>query len=357
MASYTVDVTEDILSAPFRPAQITMAPDHPYRIAMCSATSSPTAGTSAPPAASTSQGPSSSLRLPGTSRQLTLHQALARVAPRFAHRAMSRMSVRPSSPPMHFDAHALLSDAPPASFRRCPRSPTPSPHGSPIRRRRLMVYSSDEEEEEYEGEEEADDPQEAEQGDDDPQEGEEEEMPDDDGLPAHPAHAEERDSPIHPLEPVSPDHPLLFDSPPGSPVASDAPSEIPAKPAELGETGRIWTRITAQGERILQMADRLEMVIGEFIAELRVDLTTVVGRMTVIRRSMMEIHEQIESLQRGFIMAREADRKLWKRNTELEKEVADIKRDSDTHSVELGSLWRELDGLRQELRSLRQHSG
>lgn len=99
------------------------------------------------------------------------------------------------------------------------------------------------------------------------------------------------------------------------------------------------------------------MVIREFIAELRVDLTTVVGRTTTIRRGMMEIHEQMESLQRGFITAREADRKLWQRNTELEKEVADLKRDSDTHSVELGSLWRDLDGLRQELRSLRQRSG
>ena len=135
-------------------------------------------------------------------------------------------------------------------------------------------------------------------------------MPDEDGLPAQPVQAEEPDSPIHPLEPVSPDHPFLFDSPPGSPVASDAPSEISAKPAELGETGRIWTRLTAQGERISQMADRIEMVIGEFIAELRVDLTTVVGRTTAIRRGMMEIHEQIESLQRGFITLHKADRKL-----------------------------------------------
>ena len=81
------------------------------------------------------------------------------------------MSVRPTSPPLLFDAHSLLSEAPPASLRRRPRSPTPSPHGSPVRRRRLMMYSSDEEEE-YEGEDEADDPQEAEQGDDDPQEAE-----------------------------------------------------------------------------------------------------------------------------------------------------------------------------------------
>ena len=85
MASRTFDVTEDILTTPVRPAQITMAPDHPYRIAMHSTTPSPTAATSAPPAASTSQGPSFSLGLPGTSRQLTLHQSLARVAPRFAH--------------------------------------------------------------------------------------------------------------------------------------------------------------------------------------------------------------------------------------------------------------------------------
>jgi hypothetical protein len=170
MASRTFDVTEDILTAPVHPAQITMAPDDPYRIAMRSATASPTGSTSAPPAAPTTQGPSSSLGLPGTSRQLTLHQALARVAPRFAHRATARMSVRPASPTLHFDAHALVSDAPPTSLRRRPRSPTLSPHGSPVRRRRLMEYSSDEEEEEYEGEDEADDPQEAEQGDDDPEE-------------------------------------------------------------------------------------------------------------------------------------------------------------------------------------------
>ena len=161
-----------------------------------------------------------------------------------------------------------------------------------------MEYPSDEDGE-YEGEQEADDPQESEQRDDDPQEGEEEddpqevEMPDDDGSPAHPAHVEDPNFLIHSLEPVSPDHPFSFDSPPGSPVASDAPSEISVESADLGETCRIWTRLTAQGERISQMADRLEMVIGEFIAELRVDLTTVVGRTTAIRRGMMEIHEQI----------------------------------------------------------------
>ena len=81
------------------------------------------------------------------------------------------------------------------------------------------------------------------------------------------------------------------------------------------------------------------------------------GRTTAIRRGMMEIHEQIKSLQRGFLTAREADRKLWQRNTELEKEAADLKRDRDIYSVELGSLWRDLDGLRSELRSLRQLHG
>jgi hypothetical protein len=184
MASHMPDVIEDILTAPVLPAQFTMAPDDPYQVAMHSATVSPTTSTSAPPAAST-QGPSS-LRLPGTSRQLTLHQALARVAPRFAHRATARMSVRPTSPPLQIDAHSLLSETPPTSLRRRPRSPTTSPCGSPVRRRRLMTYSSDEEEEEYEGEDEADDPQEAEQGnDDDPEEEDdpqEEEMPDDDDL-------------------------------------------------------------------------------------------------------------------------------------------------------------------------------
>jgi hypothetical protein len=33
------------------------------------------------------------------------------------------------------------------------------------------------------------------------------------------------------------------------------------------------------------------MVIAEFIAELRVDMVTVVGRTTSIRRGMMEVHE------------------------------------------------------------------
>lgn len=125
----------------------------------------------------------------------------------------------------------------------------------------------------------------------------------------------------------------------------------------MGESGRLWAQITAQGEKISRLSDRLERVIGEFIADLRVDMTVVEGRSTEMRRVLMEVHEQIESLQRGFITAREADRKLWQRNTELEKEVADLRRDSDTHSVELGSLWRDLDGLRQELRSLRQQRG
>ena len=119
----------------------------------------------------------------------------------------------------------------------------------------------------------------------------------------------------------------------------------------------MWTQITDLGERVARISDRLERVIGEFIADLRDDMTVVVGRTTEMRRGLMEIHEYIESLQRGFITAREADRKLWQRNAELEKEVADLKRDRDTHSVELGSLWRDLDGLRQELRSLRQQRG
>ena len=359
------DVVEDILTAPVLPAQFTMASDDPYQMAMSSATVSQAASTSALPAAST-QGPSSSLGLPGTSRQLTLHQALARVAPRFAHRATARMSVRPTPSPLQIDAHSLLSEAPPTSLRRRPRSPTTSPHGSPSRRRRVMRYSSDEEEE-YEGEDEADDPereddpQEAEHGDDDDPEEEddpqEDEMPDDDDVLAPPAQAEEPDSPVHPIEPDSPDHPFLFELPPGSPVESDASSEVSAEHAELGEVGRLWARITELSDRVAHVSDRLERVIGEFLADLRVDLTVAVGRATELRRVMMDVHEHIDSLQRGFVTAREADRKLWQRNAELEKEVADLKRDRDTHSVELGSLWRDLDGLRQELRSLRQQRG
>ena len=366
MASHMPDVVEDILTAPVLPAQFTMASDDPYQMAMSSAIVSQAASTSALPAAST-QGPSSSLGLPGTSRQLTLHQALARVAPRFAHRATARMSVRPTPSPLQIDAHSLLSEAPPTSLRRRPRSPTTSSHGSPSRRRRVMRYSSDEEEE-YEGEDEADDPeqeddpQEAEHGDDDDPEEEddpqEDEMPDDDDDElAPPAQAEEPDSPVHPIEPDSPDHPFLFELPPGSPVESDASSEVSAEHAELGEVGRLWARITELSDRVARVSDRLERVIGEFLADLRVDLTVAVGRATELRRVMMDVHEHIDSLQRGFVTAREADRKLWQRNAELEKEVADLKRDRDTHSVELGSLWRDLDGLRQELRSLRQQRG
>ena len=68
MASHTFDVTEDLLVDPHRPTQITMALDDPYRIAMHSATSSLTAVTPTPPASPNSQGLSSSLGLPGTSR-------------------------------------------------------------------------------------------------------------------------------------------------------------------------------------------------------------------------------------------------------------------------------------------------
>jgi hypothetical protein len=130
-----------------------------------------------------------------------------------------------------------------------------------------MEYPSDEEcEEEYEGEQ-NDNPQDEEENDD-PQDEEEdypqeEEMPDDDGSLAHSVHSAKPDSPIHPLEPVSPDHPFLFDSPPGSPVASDTPSEVSAEHAESGETGRMWAQITAQGERISRMSNRLEMIMAE----------------------------------------------------------------------------------------------
>ena len=122
-------------------------------------------------------------------------------------------------------------------------------------------------------------------------------MPDDDDMLVPPAQAEEPDSPIHPIEPVSPDHPFLFELPPGSPVESDAPSEVYAEHAELGETGRMWAQITAQGEKISRVSDRLERVIGEFIANLRVDMTVVVGRTTEMRRVLMEVHECIDSLQ------------------------------------------------------------
>ena len=65
----------------------------------------------------------------------------------------------------------------------------------------------------------------------------------------------------------------------------------------------------------------------------------------------------MDSLQRGFLTARDADRKLWRRATDLESEVADLKRDRDIQSVETGSLWREVKNLQDEMRVLRQSRG
>ena len=131
-------------------------------------------------------------------------------------------------------------------------------------------------------------------------------------------------------EPGSPEHPPVFELPPGSPAESDESSELSDEQEQLDETGRIWTRLAAQGEKISQMADRLEMIIVEVIAELRVDMAAVVGKTTSLRSGMVELHEQMDSLQRGFVTASEADRKQWMRNSELEREVADLKRDRDS---------------------------
>ena len=65
----------------------------------------------------------------------------------------------------------------------------------------------------------------------------------------------------------------------------------------------------------------------------------------------------MDDLQRGFLTARDADRKLWERVTVLEREVVDLKRDRDSQSVEISSMWREIRSLQDELRVLRQTRG
>ena len=69
------------------------------------------------------------------------------------------------------------------------------------------------------------------------------------------------------------------------------------------------------------------------------------------------MREQMDDLQRGFLTARDADRKLWERVTVLEREVVDLKRDRDSQSVDIASMWREIRSLQDELRVVRQSSG
>ena len=70
-----------------------------------------------------------------------------------------------------------------------------------------------------------------------------------------------------------------------------------------------------------------------------------------------DLRDDMGFVQRGFLTATDADRKLWRRIVELEREVADLKSDSDVQSVETSSLWREVKILQDELRGLRQSHG
>lgn len=89
------------------------------------------------------------------------------------------------------------------------------------------------------------------------------------------------------------------------------------------------------------------------IDELRDDMGFVLGSTRALRDTQMDLGEQMHSLQRGFLTTRDADRKLWRRAADLEREVADLKRDRDAQSVVIGSLWREVRSLQDELRGLR----
>ena len=53
----------------------------------------------------------------------------------------------------------------------------------------------------------------------------------------------------------------------------------------------------------------------------------------------------------------EADRTLWGKVTALEEEVASLRRDRDSRCIEMAAMWRELQSLREDLRSMRQRRG
>jgi hypothetical protein len=87
MPSLTFDVSEDILAGIDRSARILMIPDQddPYEIVCRSAIASSSSHTSVSPTPTSSQMPTPVAEHSSSSRQLTLHQALARVSPRFTH--------------------------------------------------------------------------------------------------------------------------------------------------------------------------------------------------------------------------------------------------------------------------------
>ena len=275
------------------------------------------------------------------------------------------MSVRPPSSPIQLHTHSLLSSPPTSPLCRRSRSPTTSPIGSPSQRRRFREsYSEDDEEIDPSLEEEDDDvdPPEEEEGDDDvdPPEEEEEDVPDDAIVPApspaHSAHSDEPDSPpLSPL-PFVPGPPAEMDVPPLSP-GSDVPSAVSSEAAEYGEIGRVWERLKAQGIRISALVAQLGDESARTIDDLRDDMGFVLGRIKALRDAHTELRGQMDSLQRGFLTVRDADRKLWERSADLEREVAALKRDRDVQSVEIASLWREVKSLQDELRVLRQSRG
>ena len=336
MPSIAFDVSEDILDATTRMAQDPMTSQgDPYAVARHSAI------------ASGSQAPASSADRPSASRQLTLHQVLARAqTPHLTYRTTARMTVRSPSSPVHFPTHSLLSSSSVAtSSRRRSRSPTLPLSGSLSQRRRLLDSDSDED----------DDPSmEAEDEDVDPLEMDE--IPEQDAQPiASPDHSEAPDSPIPDLEPDMPDQPLGFEMPlsPGS----DIPSEVDSEEADRGEIGRIWDRLVEHNARLGQLADRLEGVSADRLVELRRDMGTAVARFLSIRECMMDLHEQLRSSQRDIVTASEADRTLWRKVTTLEEEVATLRRERDSSCVEMSAMRREIQGLREDMMSKRQRRG
>ena len=300
MPSIAFDVSEDILDATTRMAQDPMTSQgDPYAVARHSAI------------ASGSQAPASSADRPSASRQLTLHQVLARAqTPHLTYRTTARMSVRSPSSPVHFPTHSLLSSSSVAtSSRRRSRSPTLPLSGSLSQRRRLLDSDSDED----------DDPSmEAEDEDVDPLEMDE--IPEQDAQPiASPDHSEAPDSPIPDLEPDMPDQPLDFEMPlsPGS----DIPSEVDSEEADRGEIGRIWDRLVDHHTRLRQLADQLGGVSADRLDELRTDLGAMIARSMSMRECVTGMYEHIGSLQRYLFAARESDRALLRKVTMLEEEV------------------------------------
>lgn len=168
--------------------------------------------------------------------------------------------------------------------------------------------------------EDVDPPIEEEDEDVEPPEEEEEGVPDDAiapaHSPAHSAHSDEPDSP--PFSPILyvPGPPVEIDSPPLSP-GSDLPSMISLEAAEYGDLGRVWERLQIQRVKIIALIERLGDESAAIIDELRDDMGVVLGRTRALKDNQMDLREQMDNLQRGFLTARDSDRKLWRRTTDL----------------------------------------